>query len=1855
MSKELSLAIKIGGKVDSSLNSAFSAVQKGISGATKAMAAATVAGVGAVAAITKKAIDVGSGFEQAMSQVQATMLIDTNTADGVAAYETLENAARQCGRETAFSATEAAEGLNYLALAGYSAEEAATALPTVLRLAGAGAMELADASDMVTDAMSALGIEATQTNLESFADKMAKTASVSNTSVAQLGEAILTVGGTAKDLAGGTTELNVALGILADNGIKAAEGGTHLRNMILSLQNPRNSDAAAMFEKMGLSAYDAQGNMRSLGDVFGDLNKQMAGLSAADVNNTLSTIFKQTDLAAARAMLAATADSVQSLGSVVDASLAQNGQSLSQLGINLDEMAKGFDSTMTSEQFAAQMMQQYGMDAESAGLIFEGLSSIVEGTGNRFDELTGKVNDSVGACQEMYNIQLDNLKGDLAILNSAAEDLYISIFKEINPGLRSMVQLGQEMLGKLSTAFDEGGLSRMVGAIGEVIADAVDAIADVAPKAVEMGVSLVTSFVEGIASSAGKLGNVASNIGSTFISGMFNLIPTVLLTGIDIAVSFAEGIVNGLPEIMESGATAMGGFVDGLVARGPEVINTALSLARTLAVGIVQNAPALISAGTELITGLITGLADGIANNLPEIVEIAGQMVESISTALIEAAPKLLEAGKTLIEAAGKGISDSVKNTFDDIKNGSATLSEVAVTFAPFLLAAGKITPALGKAKSAVSGFLTVAGGIGSKMKLATQVLTNFPYIAHNFVAEAGGMKNAISGLFKGGLSKIGGAFKAIASPAGITIAVIAALTAAFLHLWNTNEGFRTAITGIWNQITSTIQSFSQNIVSTLNDLGFDFENAGQAISAAWNAVCSLLAPVFVGAFQFIADFLSTTLNTISGIVKMFVSAFNGDWSGCWEAAKSIVSGTWEFIYSTIDNIGNTICGVINAFLGLIGSDWTVSWEGIKTTLSGVWSSITGVIDGALNIIKGAISVVMDIIHGDWSSAWEKISSTASTVANAIPGALSGAWEMLKSGISAVGSTIGTLLDAGWEMLKSNAVNFVSGIPGAISAGWETLKSGISGVGSAIGTLLDAGWEMLKSNAVNFVSGIPGAISAGWETLKSGISAVGSTIGPLLDEGWNALKSNATSLVGELPGAVSEVWETLKSGISAVGSTIGPLLDEGWNTLKTNASTAVGELPGLVSEGFDTMVSNISDIGFNLGGLLDAGWELLKGAATNAADAVKSAWEGVKDCFGGIWNAIAGGGSEEVAAPTVDTSGLSQETQMQIQIDSAQVDTANTAVQTLVASLKVLQALTALQLRINTGTLVNSLSEAGRTGGTAFTNGLDGSLAGYTFNPSSIGVDTAALSGTLGNAGQAGGTAFTNGLDGSLAGYAFDTSSIGVDTAALTATLGSAGATGGTAFTNGLDGSLAGYAFDTSSIGVDTATLSATLGAAGTTGGTAFTSAINDSIAGFSVDTAIGVDTSTVVNNMSNAGAQGSSAFASSLSNSLAGQSISTSAINIDTGSLATKLSEAGNTSGKALTDGLNNSLSGYSFNPSSIGVDTAALSGTLGAAGTTAGTAFTTSLSSAMSAYTFDANTVLPVATLTQAGTTAGQAGGTALGNGINAAVGAYNFNPDNTGMTVQRMTQQGQQSGRAGGTALTQALTAAIQSGSGAVVGAVSSMMASVNGALNAGWSTARASAASAMASLQATCASGAAAAANAVRSAFANMHITIPRPSIPVISVSTSSIGYGKGGSVTIPHFSVSWNALGGIFNSPTILPTLQGLQGVGEAGPEAILPLDTLWKRMEEIMSRLLSNNTEGIIGNLLGKLERIGNTNQTGQMEVAGTGMTINFSPTYVLQGSATKEDAKEAAKMTFNEFKKFMEQYDREKKRKGFK
>ena len=170
-------------------------------------------------------------FDDAMRQVQATMgLTGENGAGDIVK---LTEAAKEMGATTRYTASQAAEALNYLALAGYDADKAIAALPSALRLAQAGNIDLGRATDMVTDSMSALGIATNQ--LSAFVDEMAKTSQKSNTNIAQLGEGILTVGGTAKSLKGGTVELNTALGILADNGIKGAEGGTALRLSLIHI------------------------------------------------------------------------------------------------------------------------------------------------------------------------------------------------------------------------------------------------------------------------------------------------------------------------------------------------------------------------------------------------------------------------------------------------------------------------------------------------------------------------------------------------------------------------------------------------------------------------------------------------------------------------------------------------------------------------------------------------------------------------------------------------------------------------------------------------------------------------------------------------------------------------------------------------------------------------------------------------------------------------------------------------------------------------------------------------------------------------------------------------------------------------------------------------------------------------------------------------------------------------------------------------------------------------------------------------------------------------------------------------------------------------------------------------------------------------------------------------------------------------------------------------------------------------------------------------------------------------------------------------------------------------------------
>lgn len=259
-------------------------------------------------------------FESAMSQVQATMGLtadSTSELNGqtVNTMDSLSSLAKQMGAETKFSATEAAEAINNMAMAGYDVNEIYGALPEVLNLASAGALDLDYATQLAANGLNVMGYGTDR--LSELSNKLAVTASSAYGSVSDFGEGLLVAGGAAKSANLNFTDIFTALGILGDAGISAAEGGTKLRNVILSLYAPTDV-AAEELNTLGIQTQDANGNVRDFQEVLKDLSGALDGLSEADRINAINTIFNKADIAGVNALLSNCTDRWDELSSTID-------------------------------------------------------------------------------------------------------------------------------------------------------------------------------------------------------------------------------------------------------------------------------------------------------------------------------------------------------------------------------------------------------------------------------------------------------------------------------------------------------------------------------------------------------------------------------------------------------------------------------------------------------------------------------------------------------------------------------------------------------------------------------------------------------------------------------------------------------------------------------------------------------------------------------------------------------------------------------------------------------------------------------------------------------------------------------------------------------------------------------------------------------------------------------------------------------------------------------------------------------------------------------------------------------------------------------------------------------------------------------------------------------------------------------------------------------------------------------------------------------------------------------------------------------------------------------------------------
>lgn len=373
--------------------------------ALKGVAVAAGAAETAISAMAGYAVKVGSSFEEGMSKVSAI----SGAAGGD--LEKLTDKAKEMGAKTKFSATEAASAFEYMAMAGWKTEDMLNGIEGIMNLAAASGEDLATTSDIVTDALTAFGMSASDSGR--FADVLAAASSNANTNVGMMGETFKYVAPVAGALGFSVEDTAVAIGLMANSGIKASQAGTSLRSIMSRLAKPTDDVQIAM-DALGISLTDSNGNMKSLNEVMGDLRKGFANLSEAEKANMAATLGGQEAMSGLLAIVNASDEDFNSLQNAINnadgaaeamAGTMQNnlkgsftilGSALEGFGIQVYErvqepLKKAVDEGTENVNRLARAFASGGLKGvvSEAGEIFSRFADKVEGSSKVAGEIIG--------------------------------------------------------------------------------------------------------------------------------------------------------------------------------------------------------------------------------------------------------------------------------------------------------------------------------------------------------------------------------------------------------------------------------------------------------------------------------------------------------------------------------------------------------------------------------------------------------------------------------------------------------------------------------------------------------------------------------------------------------------------------------------------------------------------------------------------------------------------------------------------------------------------------------------------------------------------------------------------------------------------------------------------------------------------------------------------------------------------------------------------------------------------------------------------------------------------------------------------------------------------------------------------------------------------------------------------------------------------------------------------------------------------------------------------------------------------------------------------------------------------------
>lgn len=614
-------SLKFDTKIDASGFS--SGIEKIGSIATKGLA---VLGA-AVTASTGVVVKLGMDFESQMSKVQA---ISGATGDELLQ---LTDKAKEMGKKTKFSATESAQALEYMAMAGWKTDDMLGGLEGIMNLAAASGEDLASTSDIVTDALTAFGMAASDSG--HFADILATASSNANTNVGMMGETFKYVAPVAGALGFSAEDTALAIGLMANSGIKAGQAGTSLRAILSRMAKPTKEVQSAM-DELGISLTNSDGSMKSLNEIMGDLRNGFASLSEAEKAEMSSALGGQEAMSGLLAIVNASDDDFNKLSGAI----ANCDGAAADMAETMNDNLKGKLTTLKSS------LEGLGLD------LYESMESPLK-------NLASLGIDAVNELTEAF--EKDGASG----LITAGSEIIANLITGIIEQTPNAISMASDICGSMVDAFSKSAprLLDVGKELFQYFMDGINQITENAPAITEKASEIISSFMQGIGEAGPQLIDSGAELLASFVEGIAEQLPNLVPQGLQLVVTIADAIISNLPKIIDAGIALLKGLVQGLINSLPLLITEGPRLINDFADAIYSGLGKLILTGLQMIASLIAGLVE----NIPLLLQNVGAIFMAILN--VFTLSKLVSLGKSLMTSLGEGIKGMLPNITSAGKN----------------------------------------------------------------------------------------------------------------------------------------------------------------------------------------------------------------------------------------------------------------------------------------------------------------------------------------------------------------------------------------------------------------------------------------------------------------------------------------------------------------------------------------------------------------------------------------------------------------------------------------------------------------------------------------------------------------------------------------------------------------------------------------------------------------------------------------------------------------------------------------------------------------------------------------------------------------------------------------------------------------------------------------------------------------------------------------------------------------------------------------------------------------------------------------------------------------------------------